>query len=219
MSLSDLPRHSERCLCAIGDSPQIINEIPARYFAASDPFWTSHIDSSETLTGSFNIECAVLPPRRGNDAITDDSTADAPSPLHRNSASSALYVNVSHEPPGPSIKCVIWRPEYTSDVAIPNDGVFSSLSLAGRSFRRISNEGMFRTQASRLSLGYFSGAALSAGGLGMTQEMTLRRVGLRRAVRRRSHRIPLIQLFQYGGSANPKLHADPWRTVCNNGRA
>ena len=60
---------------------QIINEIPARYIAASDPFWTAHIDSLGTLTGSFNFERAVLPPRRSNASIPDDATADAPTPF------------------------------------------------------------------------------------------------------------------------------------------
>ena len=50
-------------------------------------------------------------------------------PMPRTSSSSALYVNVSPGPPGPSIKCGIWRPEYTSDAMMSNDAFCSSMGF------------------------------------------------------------------------------------------
>ena len=50
--------------------------------------------------------------------------------------------------------------------------------------------------------------AICGGGLGMTQEMALRRVCPRWAVWRCPRRSPLPQLLQYGGRTNPTFHAD-----------
>ena len=114
-------RNSPERPCALSNSPnrpaqafrmvpmrhwvyaRIINEIPSRYFADADHFWTAHIDSLGNLTGGFNFDCDAHPPRSRKAAMPDDSTADAPAPCPVHLIVAHLYINVCPGPPDPSI--------------------------------------------------------------------------------------------------------------------
>lgn len=53
-----------------------------------------HVESSLRAMGITNLECAIFPPGRSNDAIPLDVTLITISPLERNFADNAFQTNV-----------------------------------------------------------------------------------------------------------------------------
>ncbi|XP_026447008.1 uncharacterized protein LOC113347541 [Papaver somniferum] len=57
------------------------------------PIGIEHTMSSFISIGILNVECAVLPPTKINEAIPDDATVSITSPLNRQLAAIVLYTN------------------------------------------------------------------------------------------------------------------------------
>ncbi|KAL0358256.1 UNVERIFIED_CONTAM: hypothetical protein Sangu_0675000 [Sesamum angustifolium] len=104
MSLNVRSTVSNAFLFAIGASSPTMDDAHSIEVDNSDCLLNLHIDKGSNLIGTFNLECAVLPPGSRFAAIPDIAVANIISTSFQNVASKDLYKNVLPIPPGTSTK-------------------------------------------------------------------------------------------------------------------